>query len=342
MRILILGGTRFFGSFLTELALECGHEVTLLHRGQSRVVALDGAERLHADRRDGHALLANRNFDAVVDTSGYSPAVVADAARTLEPRAGRYLFVSSISAYAESAPRGVEESAELATLPPEIEAVATSDLHWQVDLQYYGGLKAAAERAVAAVFGGERTTIIRPGLIVGPRDYTHRFNHWVLRLAEEQELLAPAPADAPAQVIDARDLAGFALHLIEQGRAGTFNANGESRAMSALLQDIAVGVGSRARVIWVAPDFLTKRGVEPWTDLPLWLPVGSALEAMNDVSTVRARAAGLQSRPLSGTARDTLAWLRATPPETRPKCTSLPIERERALLAEWAGTVFKT
>jgi 2'-hydroxyisoflavone reductase len=255
MRILILGGTRFFGSFLTERAVTRRHDVTVLHRGQSRGAALDGAEHLLADRRNGHRLLAARTFDAVVDTSGYSPAVVADAARTLEPKVGRYVFVSSISAYAEFASRGVEETAALASLPPEIEATATSDLHWQVDMKYYGGLKAAAERAVATTFGGECTTVVRPGLVVGPRDYTHRFNHWVLRMAEEQEVLAPAPPDAPAQVIDARDLAAFVLHLVEQGTAGTFNVNGENGTMNALLWGVAAGVGSQARVIWVAQRF---------------------------------------------------------------------------------------
>jgi 2'-hydroxyisoflavone reductase len=336
MRLLILGGTRFSGSFLSERALARGHDVTVLHRGQSRSGTLDGVEHLHADRRDGHGLLAARSFDAVVDTSGYSPAVVADATRILEPRVGQYVFVSSVSAYAQFAPRGLEETAALATLPPEIEAAAYNDLHWQVDMEYYGGLKAAAERVVIAAFRDERATVVRPGLIVGPRDYTHRFNHWVLRMAEEQEVLAPAPPDAPAQVIDARDLAAFVLHLVEQRTAGTFNANGENGTLDALLQDIATGVRSQARVVWVTPRFLTEHGVEPWSELPLWLPEGSGFEAMNEVSIRRARAAGLQLRSLSDTARDTLAWIRASPPEALPERTSLSIDRERALLAEWA------
>lgn len=333
MRILILGGTRFFGSFLTEQALARGHEVTLLHRGQVQVAGFEGAAHIVADRRDGHGLLAGREFDVVVDTSGYSPAVVGDAVRVLEPSVERYLFVSSVSAYADLSRRGIDESATLATLPSDIAAAAASDLHWLVDMNYYGALKAAAEDAVTARFGPERTTVVRPGLIVGPRDYTYRFNHWVKRMSEGGEVLAPAPGNAPAQVIDARDLAAFALHLVEHRIGGVFNANGEPTSMQGVLESIAAGIGSQARPVWVAPDFLLERGVEPWSDLPLWLPdeLGG-----NDMAIDRARAAGLVARPLRDTARDTLEWMAAAPPGARPKQTSLAMDRERELLDEWA------
>jgi nucleoside-diphosphate-sugar epimerase len=335
VRILVLGGTRFLGSFFAEQALARGHAVTVLHRGVSNVGEIASATRVLADRRDGHALLAGQTFDVVVDTSGYTPGVVGDAARTLVPSVERYVFVSSISAYADSDRRGLVEDDALLALPPEVEAVATKDLHWTLDLQYYGGLKAAAERAVMACFGPQRTTIVRPGLIVGPRDPSYRFVHWVERLATAERVLAPAPADAPVQVIDARDLAAFMLGLVQQHRFGSFNATGDPIAMSTMLASIADGVQSRAALTWVAPEFLDEHGVEPWTGLPLWLPVSSGAAGINEVSNARARAAGLSQRRIEDTARDTLAWLRALAPEAQPKRSSLAVERERELLALW-------
>jgi len=335
VRILVLGGTRFLGSFFAEQALARGHELTLLHRGVSNVGDLAGARQLRGDRRDGHALLAGQAFDAVVDTSGYTPGVVGDAARTLVPSVEHYMFVSSVSAYANPDRRGLVEEDALLELPPAIEAAATQDLHWTLDLQYYGGLKAAAERVVSASFGSQRTTIVRPGLIVGPRDPSYRFMHWVERLATSDRVLAPAPAIAPVQIVDARDLATFMLGLVEQRRAGVFNASGDSMTMSATLASIAEGVHSRATLTWVGPEFLVEQGVEPWTGLPLWLPVGSRAEGINEVSNARARAAGMPQRSVRDTARDALAWLRALPVDAQPKRVSLRIERERELLALW-------
>jgi len=333
MRILVLGGTRFMGSFFSELALARGHALTVMHRGQSNVGAIDGAEQIHADRRDGHALLAKRKFDAVLDTSGFTPAVVGDAARALEPGAARYVFISSVSAYANLDLPGTTEDSALATLPPDIEAVATSDARWAVDLAHYGGLKAACERVVASAFGERQATIVRPGLIVGPRDPTDRFNYWVTRMAQAPRVLAPAPPEATTQVIDARDLAAFVLGLVERDVAGTFNATGDAMTMSALLDGIGRGVGSSAKLAWVAPEFLLAQGVEPWSELPLWLPADSG--GMGGVSNARAHADGLTLRPVADTARDALAWLRSTPAEARPKRTSMSENRERELLSLW-------
>jgi 2'-hydroxyisoflavone reductase len=333
MRILVLGGTRFSGSFFSELALARGHALTVLHRGQSNAGALAGAEQIHADRRDGHALLAGRSFDAVLDTSGFTPAVVGDAARALEPGVGRYVFISSVSAYASLDAPGTTEDSALATLPPDIDAVATRDLRWTVELAHYGGLKAACERAVMSVFGEKRATIVRPGLIVGPRDPTDRFNYWVTRMTDAKRVLAPAPPEATTQVIDARDLAAFVLGLVERDVAGTFNATGDPTPMSAMLDGIGAGVHSSAKLEWVAPEFLLAQGVEPWSELPLWLPADSG--GMGDASNARAHANGLTLRPVADTARDALAWLRATPAEARPKRTSMSEDRERELLALW-------
>jgi 2'-hydroxyisoflavone reductase len=279
MRLLILGGTRFFGSYLTELARERGHDVTVMHRGRSATIdlgALDVAQVI-GDRAEGHAELAGREFDAVIDTSGYVPAIVADAARTLSPTVGRYVFISSISAYADTAGAGTDEDAALAELPADVAEAATTQLDWPIDMEHYGGLKAASERLVTEAFGEARTTIVRPGLIVGPRDYTDRFNRWAMRMAEDDKVLAPAPADAPVQLIDARDLADFVLGLVERSEpaAGAFNATSESMSFRDFVEGVGTGLHSRAKVTWVDPQFLLDQGVEPWSDLPLWLPESS-------------------------------------------------------------------
>ena len=336
MRILVLGGTRFFGSFFSEEALARGHALTVMHRGQSNVGAIAGAQQIHADRREGHALLAGRSFDAVLDTSGFTPAVVGDAARALEAGVRRYVFISSVSAYANLDLPGTTEDSALAVLPQDIESVATSDPRWTVDLAHYGGLKAACERAVVSAFGERRTTIVRPGLIVGPRDPSDRFNYWVTRMAQATRVLAPAPPEAKTQVIDARDLAAFVLGLVERDVAGTFNGTGDATAMWALLDGIGAGVESSAKLTWVTPEFLLAQGVEPWSELPLWLPADSG--GMGDVSNARAHADGLALRSVADTARDALAWLRATPSEARPKRTSMSEDRERELLSLWEAS----
>jgi 2'-hydroxyisoflavone reductase len=256
MRILVLGGTRFLGRAFVDAARARGHTLTLFNRGRTNPELHAGVERLTGDRDGGLAALAGRTWDAVMDPSGFFPRVVDASARALVGRADRYLFVSSISAYAEPLPRGVDEEAPLARLAdPTVEDIGGGN---------YGGLKALCEERVRDAFA-DQALVVRPGLIVGPHDTTDRFPYWPRRLARGGEVLAPGSPDAPVQVIDARDLAGWMVSLLERGIAGTFNATGPSQPLTLgrCLETIAAAVGGNARLTWVSDTFLDAGKVEP-------------------------------------------------------------------------------
>ena len=298
MRVLVLGGTLFLGRAIVETLLARGHEPTLFNRGLTRPELFPGVERVLGDRDGALESLQSGTWEAVIDTCGYVPRIVRASAELLQSRVSRYLFVSSISAYADLSRPGVTEDAPLAKLEKE-----TEDRH-----EAYGALKALCERAVQDTYG-EHATIVRPGLIVGPWDFTGRFTYWPVRIAEGGDVLAPEPRDAPVQVIDVRDLADWMVRLVEEDRGGVFNATGpdESLTLEQLLESCKTVTGSNARLVWVASERLVKAGVREWTELPLWLTDPSAQGVMQaDVS--RARAAGLRFRPLARTIADTLQW----------------------------------
>ncbi len=332
MKLLVLGGTLFLGRATVDAALAAGHEVTLLHRGRTNPGLFPQVRHVLADRDGGLAALDGDAWDAVVDTTGYVPRVVRESATRLKGRARRYVFVSSVSAYAEPMEVGADETAPLATLAdPEAEALTG---------ETYGGLKAACERALAEAFGAG-TIVVRPGLIVGPHDPTDRFGYWPRRVAAGGEVLAPGRPAAPAQVIDVRDLGAWMVRLAEKGADGVYNAVGPGAPLPfGMLLELCRRVsGSDARFTWVDEAFLLERGVQPWVELPLW--VERKDEALHTLSNARALDAGLELRPLADTIRDTLAFEREWPPETRPRKAGLamagPIraDREAELLAAW-------
>src|SRR4051794_32092560 len=263
MRLLVLGGTQFLGRALVDEALDRGHDVTLFNRGVTRPELYPGVERRVGDRDGGLDVLAEGEWDAVVDTSGYLPRIVRASAELLAPRVGRYVFVSSISAYADVSGPGVGEDAPTARLEEETEEFRGPA---------YGALKALCEEAVQDVYG-DRATIVRPGLIVGPWDPTGRFTYWPVRIAEGGDVLAPAPPDAPVQVIDVRDLGAFCLHLAENDTHGVFNATGpqEPLTIEAVLGECVRVAASETRLHWTSPDWLLEQGVGEWMELPLWL-----------------------------------------------------------------------
>ena len=326
MDLLLIGGTRFFGRHLAELALAAGHRVTLFHRGRTGADVLPRAERVLGDRDGGLGVLAGRRFDAVVDLCGYVPRVVRASAEALRDACGRYLFVSSISVYADPVPTGAREDAPLATLADPATEV--------IDGTTYGGLKAACEVVTREVLG-DRATIVRPGLIVGPHDPTDRFPYWPRRIARGGEVLAPGDPTLPVQFVDARDLAVFALRLVEGDVGGTYHAVGPecTLTMRDCLEGIRAAIGSEARFTWVDEAFLLEREVAPWTGLPLWLPVADAGFQACDSSAAMAR--GLAFRPLAETAYDTLSWDLARPETARADSPALPQAREAELLREW-------
>ena len=296
MRILVLGGTAFVGRHFAEQALARGHAVTLFHRGRSNPGVLPEAEHVIGDRELDFSPLAGRRFDAVVDTTGYEVRPVRAAARAFAHPDLTYVFVSTISVYAdlraagESGPVLTVEGAEGATFA----------------LERYGALKAACEAALDEELPG-RALHVRAGLILGPHDYDGRFRWWLERVARGGEVLAPGRPSAIAQAIDVRDLTAWMLASAERRRSGAFNATGAPMTMEALLGTLRDVVGSDARFTWVDDEILVSHGVRPYVEMPFWLPASVGAAA---VPIGKALATGLSPRPFAETARDTWAWLR--------------------------------
>ncbi len=300
MRLLILGGTQFLGRHLAQQALQAEHAVTLLHRGRSNPTLFPEAEHLIADRDGDLALLAGREFDAVVDTSAYLPRQVRSVAEKLGRHAGHYTLVSTVSVYADLSRSGLTESDAVAVLEdPEIQTV---------DSATYGGLKALCEQAAVAGFGADRTLLARPGLLVGPHDPTGRFVWWVRRLQraaiDGDAVLAPGDPADPVQLIDARDAAAWLLQHALLRTTGCFNLTGplQPTTIGETLQTVIDAVAPAARLQWVDTATLLAHGVQPWTELPLWLPAQSAGGMQVDIG--KARASGLLCRPLLQTVAD--------------------------------------
>jgi 2'-hydroxyisoflavone reductase len=316
MKLLVLGGTVFLGRHVVAEALAAGHEVTTFTRGRTNPELFPEAEHLHGDRDGNLDALAGRGWDVVIDTSGYVPRVVRQSGELLRDAVGRYVFVSSISVYSDfSVP--IDESSATAELDdPESEDVQ----------EHYGALKAACERVLDELYG-DRATHVRAGLIAGPYDPTNRFTYWPVRIAEGGDVLVPGEPERLVQFVDARDLALWMLSLAE---GGPMNATGPAQptTMAEVVERIAAAVGSRCRWHWIDSETLVAAGVEPWMELPLWLP-GAEYAGLLQADTRRALAAGLGFRPTEETAVDTLAWAR-TAGEQRPTLTR---ERERELLA---------
>jgi 2'-hydroxyisoflavone reductase len=300
-------------------ALAGGHEVTIFTRGKTNPELFPEVEHLRGDRDGDLAALEGRSWDGVVDTSGYVPRVVRQSAELLRGAVGRYVFVSSISVYDDfSGP--IDESRAVA----QLEDPATEEV-----MEHYGALKAACEVVVDEVYG-DRGATVRAGLIVGPYDPTDRFTYWPRRIAAGGDVLGPGDPDAPVQFVDARDLASWLVRLAVGGVGGVFNATGpaESLRFADFLERARAAIGSDANVIWVDEQTVLDSGVEPWSELPLWLP-GDDYAGMARADTRRAREAGLTLRALEETVVDTLAWDRTVPGD-RPTLTP---EKEAAVLA---------
>jgi 2'-hydroxyisoflavone reductase len=198
----------------------------------------------------------------------------------------------------------------------------------------YGPLKALSEKEAEKWFPG-KTAIIRPGLIVGPRDETDRFTYWPVRIDRGGEVLAPGNPDDPVQFIDARDLAEWTVRMAEDRETGIYNATGPAKPLGigGMLDGIKAAEKSNANFTWVSEEFLTQQKVEPWSDMPVWTGKESGLARTN---INRALAKGLTFRPLADTARDTLSWFKSLPQDRQSKLRAgLTAEREAEVLAAW-------
>ncbi|WP_220481062.1 NAD-dependent epimerase/dehydratase family protein [Marilutibacter penaei] len=335
MRILVMGGTGFLGPHFVEAALSAGHRLTLFNRGRTNPERFSDPryaeiEQLQGDRKtDLSALEGDQRWDVVLDTSAYLPADVTRSVTLLGPRVDRYLVVSTVSVNARNDIPDLDETGALIELP---DPTVT-----EVNGETYGGLKALCEKAAEAAMPG-RTTVVRPGLIVGPGDTTDRFTYWPARADRGGEILAPGSAADPTQFIDVRDLAAFLLHLLEQRTTGIFNADAPagSLTMGDLLDASLAAAGTRATVTWVPAGFLEAQQVRPWADMPVWIPAQGEYAGFGRTRTVRAEEAGLRYRPLEATVGDTLAWWRAQPESRRTNLKAgLAPGREREVLDAW-------
>ena len=325
MKILVLGGTAFVGRAFVDCALRRGHELTLFNRGRRNPDLFPDLEQIHGDRTIDLSGLDGRQWDAVFDTCGYVPRVVKMSAEALKDKADRYLFISSISVFKNFSVPNQDEEAELATLADPLVEEVTGET--------YGGLKVLCEEAIIQYFR-KRAIIVRPGLIVGPTDYTDRFTYWPARMSRGGDVIAPDIKQQPVQIIDVRDLAKWCVQLLERQVVGVFNTTGPLVPYSFEQCLTACAEGCDANLIWVDPDFLKKHEVQPWSDLPLSLDYAGTSNGLCQIDVSRALAAGLTLRPLSETIRDTREWALTRPADHKWRAGLTP-EREVSLLREW-------
>lgn len=327
MRLLVLGGTRFVGRVLVQEALERGWDVTALHRGVTGSLP-PGVHALIADRTDADALreaLGHKEFDVVVDTWSAAPRVVATSASLLRGRVGRYAYVSSRSVYAEGRPPGGDESwATWEGADPD------------ADQTVYPADKRGGELAVLRAFPD--ALLPRPGLVLGPYEDVGRLPWWLARAARGGRLVAPGRPDRPIQYVDVRDLAAWVLDGLESGLGGPVDLVCPSghTTTGTLLSAVVAATGGGAELVWVPQDQVLAAGVEPWTQLPCWVPEGGDFTGFMESDTTRAVETGLDSRPVADTVVDTWSWLRAEGmPVQRPDrpVHGLPPELEARLLA---------
>ena len=338
LRILILGGTGFTGPYQVRYAVDRGHKVTVFNRGKTPHGELpEAVEQLVGDRNGQLDALKDRKWDVVIDNPTMLPVWVRDAAEILKGNVDRYVFISTISVYAEHAAAGKVESAELAKYDGADPMKETLDTVRASEFKLYGPLKAASEQEAEKWFPG-KALVIRPGLIVGPGDQTDRFTYWPVRIDRGGEVLAPGQPADPVQIIDARDIAEWTIRMVENGETGIYNATGPAKplGMGEMLDGIKSGVKSDAKFTWANAEFLEQQKVAPWSDMPVWIPPQGEMGGMGRTSIAKALEKGLTFRPLEVTARDTLTWFKSLPEDRQKQLKAgLKPEREKEVLEAW-------
>jgi 2'-hydroxyisoflavone reductase len=334
LRILILGGTGFTGPYQVRYALSRGHKVTTFNRGKTHPGELPKeVEQLIGNRNGQLEALKGREWDVAIDNPTTLPAWVRDAAQILKGNVDRYVFISTISVYGE-AKTGPDENAPTEKYEGADPYKETLEAMKASGYKTYGPLKVLSEKETEKWFPG-KTLIIRPGLIVGPRDETDRFTYWPVRIHRGGEVLAPGSPDDPVQFIDARDLAEWTIRMAENRETGIYNATGPAKPLGigGMLDQITTALKVNATFTWVTEDFLARQKVKPWSDMPVWTGKESGLAR---AKIDRALSKGLIFRPLGETAGDTLAWFKSLPQDRQSKLRAgLTPEREAEVLAQW-------
>ncbi|MBD5656950.1 MAG: NAD-dependent epimerase/dehydratase family protein, partial [Candidatus Eremiobacteraeota bacterium] len=303
---------------------ERGHETAIFTRGKVDHEESSTLVRYVGDRDGALATIPREGWDAVIDTSGYVPAIVAASCAHLAT-AGRYLFTSSISVYDSSGETIGDGYAPY--------AAPLSD-RADDDPENYGSSKRRSEDVVRAVFDG-RALIVRPGLLVGPDDPTNRFTYWVDRFAEGGCVAVPGPPERFVQFVDVRDVAAFMIRLLEDERSGIYDVTGPPKTitMDAVARTARETLGVEANIVWLDEPFLEANGITGWVDLPLWLSSSHGMPGFMNANVARALAHGLVVRPLAETIHDTRAWSRTVRTVPQLPRAGISRERERELLA---------
>jgi 2'-hydroxyisoflavone reductase len=337
LKILILGGTGFTGSFQVKYALARGHQVTAFNRGKTHPgESPPGAEQLIGDRNGKLDALKGRKWDVVIDNPTMLPKWVYAAAAIPKGNVDRYTFISTISVYGDAPVAGSEESAPVAEYDGADPMKETRVSVIASKFALYGPLKELSEKEVEKWFP-RKSPISRPGLIVGPGDENDRFTYWPARIDRGGGVLAPGDPSDPVQFFDARDLTEWTIRMAEQGTTGVYNATGPATRLTTggMLNEIKTALASNATFTWVNAKFLENQKVAPWSDMPVWVPPNGEGAGMGS-SIKRALEKGLTFRPLAETGRDTLAWFKSQPTERQEKLKAgITPEREAEVLAAW-------
>jgi 2'-hydroxyisoflavone reductase len=332
LRILFLGGTSFIGPHMVQNALDRGHTVTLFNRGQTNPALFPGAEKLRGDRSAASPdvkALVGRKWDVVIDTSAQVPEWVDLTGKVLTGNVGQYLFISTRSVYADTSRVPMTIDAPLhtrQTQPPSANGT----------LQY-GVAKAECEGLVQKYFG-DRFTIIRPGIIMGPGDDTDRFTYWPVRIERGGEVLSPGDGKDPVQIIDARDLGQWVVKLVENKTLGIYNGVGPRtpRPYDEFLYGIKAATTSECTFTWVDADFLAANRVRAYQEMPIWRPARGAYAGFARFDLTREVAAGLTFRPLADSVRDTLKYYHSLPRAEQDRLNAgITPAREAEVLKLW-------
>ena len=322
MRLLVIGGTVFLGRHIVAAAVAAGHQVTTLNRGTNDLEDQAHIERLFADRELDLSVLSGRVFDVVIDTCGYHPDTVRKSVSALSGSAFTYVFISTISVYGDFTTIGINEEHPIQYTPPGEQG-------------NYGSLKADCEAVVTELMPAN-SLIIRPGLIAGPHDPTDRITYWPARFARGERIAVPARLERLVQFIDARDLALFIVRLASEHARGVYIATGpeERLTLENFFDSCEIAAGVSAELVRVDDAVFEKAGVEPWSELPLWIPAWKKdFDGVMRMDKTKAFAAGLTCRSTTSTLRDILAWDRTRDPQA-PRKAGLSPEKEAKVLRQ--------
>jgi 2'-hydroxyisoflavone reductase len=330
-KVLFMGGTGFIGPHMVRALVAAGHEVTLFNRGKSNPHLFPELEKIKGDRlTDDIGQVSGRDWDYIVDTSCYIPRAVDSLMAAVDTeRLKQYVFISTISVYADFSQPGLHEGSPLARMDEDPDSEDVS--------KWYGALKVRCEETAEKTMPG-RVTQVRCGLIIGPGDKTDRFTYWPVRAAQSDEMLAPGSGEDPLQTIDARDLADWVVRCIDHRLVGPYNSTNPAGLYTFrdMLEACRSELNPDLQLTWVPFDFLEAQGVGEAGGLPLWVREGTPFAGIWRANAERAAAAGLKARPLSESIRDIWNWWAELPEERRAKLkTGISLEKQAETLAAW-------